>query len=1445
MVIAIPLSISWGNDASRIFEVGLDAFGTQSQRVIVAIPNSRQVSFEASYDGIRIPVQIIQTGYIRDQKIAVIEFGNLGERDRPIELKIQADGIEDDWSKDVGPLTNLVGRIAIGYNPRQKFQPLSATPGTITRCDNLSQCMSAGADILLISAHSLFASPYVDSLASLWATKMGLNVAITDVNRISSFSPVEIRDFIKSLYNSASAWNFGDGHLGFVVLLGDAYEDDNSTPMLPEYDGYGTDMEASDHYYACVSGDDDFEDLMIGRIPVGNLTELVNYYRKLSSYYPLPIEPWINSILLTAGCYYASNQDYVVYFDSLESYIPTTYTVSRYYRYDFPLTDTGDALAMQAFIDSVNVGRLLVLYAGDGDIFDWGGWTKRVMRSSRIPDLNNYGRLPIVLSISCSNGWFDNTTTAYIDGGYDCFAERLLNAPHIGAVACLASSRATTGGAISDFSPEFIKAVFVNGSTFLGEAVVAAKTRYLAKLGNVKFVRQFNLLGDPCLSLVPNDLLMAKPDIVIRPYTVRYSPEYPRHGSRVTLECEVWNASAEAVDQVEIGVFAADASPSSRIATAVLSDVWGWEKRKITFTLEGLELGDNEIRIVCDPSDLIDEIDETNNVVSLRIYIYPCEEGFPVKLAGVSTGIAIADLNNDDRLDILATSDGTFAQALTVEGNTLWLRNDLGYPNWFTGVEPAVFDLNGDGLTEAIVITRSAIMALDGSSGQTIWKRYTDYPVVSPVIADLNGDGIYEVILATYSFIYSYITAFSAGGSQLASFGPTQYREKVTSLIAADVDYDGKSEIIFTTDKGRMACLKLSGSQLTKVWETWLKPSIASTVAGDLERDGNLKVVACHGDTLTISTSSDGSRLGQIVCPAPPKMLSLGDIDGDKILEIVAISADGIVFVIDDGMVALIATLGASPTGEASIADLDSDGQAEIAIATSDGLLYILTAMDGNLIAPVPAKVSFTSVASVANVDEDGSIEIAVTSGDSLLLVLDLGMDGSRIEWSGRRCQNSRSGLFAQPLFGSIGFSCYLGGRIDVVGDVIIQEGVNVCLNRSAYLRMIHDLAYPQGNSPGRCEIITNGSLSAAGTYAWPVVIQPAQFPITKDAWTGIVVNETGSLWLSKCSLQGAITGVECRTDNVNISECTISECIVGIKTNTYSPHIDSNLITNCDYGITVNGGAPTITANKMISNRYAGASLSSGTTALVSRNIFKDTYQGHGLTCYSSSPLILPGNRFENNSMCGIYLSRSSPQIDSCWVAYNGETGIKALYYSNPIISRTSIVGNSIGVGAYLYARPVLGDTLNQIGGFNDIRLNTQYALFNATPYAIMAQANWWGTPDPTPDLFYGNVDYSGWLTTSPAGITSDWTKQQFVVFPNPFRSCLYLNRSDHEQDIQISIFDVKGRLIRSAMLNTSKDNMIWDGKDCYGKPVAPGVYLLRINLGKQSWTQKIICIR
>jgi hypothetical protein len=273
------------------------------------------------------------------------------------------------------------------------------------------------------------------------------------------------------------------------------------------------------------------------------------------------------------------------------------------------------------------------------------------------------------------------------------------------------------------------------------------------------------------------------------------------------------------------------------------------------------------------------------------------------------------------------------------------------------------------------------------------------------------------------------------------------------------------------------------------------------------------------------------------------------------------------------------------------------------------------------------------------------------------------------------------------------------------------------------------------------------------------------------------------------------------------------------------------------------------IVNNTITSCTSGGVILSSACNATLSSNVVSHTSQGNGLSVYSSAPTIGAGNRFELNSLCGIYLSSSSPAIDSCWVGYNGDCGLKAMYYSNPVVRRTSVVANRYGVAVYMNSNPVLGDSATGRGMLNDIRQNTAYAVYNRTTTKIKSQRNWWGGP-PLPSIFVGQVDYSGWLVTAPSGTETGHGEASLVqaIYPNPFsRSVRFsLMIADSDRPVTVSVYDVAGRLMRNLAVTAGagKATLEWDGRDMFGNPAASGTYFVSIASRGATQTRKVILL-
>ena len=82
------------------------------------------------------------------------------------------------------------------------------------------------------------------------------------------------------------------------------------------------------------------------------------------------------------------------------------------------------------------------------------------------------------------------------------------------------------------------------------------------------------------------------------------------------------------------------------------------------------------------------------------------------------------------------------------------------------------------------------------------------------------------------------------------------------------------------------------------------------------------------------------------------------------------------------------------------------------------------------------------------------------------------------------------------------------------------------------------------------------------------------------------------------------------------------------------------------------------------------------------------------------------------------------------------------------------------------------------------------------------------------------------------------------FGTYPNPFSSMVRIRYSlpyDGVEKVRFAIYDMRGRMVWqkeiSAVSKYGTSDLIWNGRANNGKPVAAGVFLLRMNaLGKNK---------
>ena len=178
----------------------------------------------------------------------------------------------------------------------------------------------------------------------------------------------------------------------------------------------------------CVSGDDDFQDIAIGRLSGQSADQITVQVNKILSYEKTP-ETGVSWLPVATGI--ASDQgpgddseyDYehenVIWNDKLDPFTYDSY--NQIYDPSASKSDVSNA---------VNSGTGIINYTGHGSSTSWG---TTGFSTGDVQNLTNGNMLPFIFSVACNNGEFN------ISGG-DCFAESWLKKENGGAVMFLGST---------------------------------------------------------------------------------------------------------------------------------------------------------------------------------------------------------------------------------------------------------------------------------------------------------------------------------------------------------------------------------------------------------------------------------------------------------------------------------------------------------------------------------------------------------------------------------------------------------------------------------------------------------------------------------------------------------------------------------------------------------------------------------------------------------------------------------------------------------------------------------------------------------------------------------------------------------------------------------------------------------------------------------------------
>ena len=300
-----------------------------------------------------------------------------------------------------------------------------------------------------------------------------------------------------------------------VVLIGDGHYDPKDyygfglTSYLPPYlapvDPW-TGETAADNRYVTLVGDDAFPDMMLGRLAVNSHAQASALVSKIVAYEASP-EPgsWNQHVLAVAdngdgGGNFSAESD-----ELLSGYLPEPYEPEKVY---YLVTHQTVAAARQAIQDGINSGQIIVNYVGHGSANSWA--SEGLLTTADVPLLQNAGRLPVMLPMTCYEGYYHYPFPADYD--YDALAEVITRAGGRGAVASWSPTGAGIVTGHSMLNTGFFEAALQDGLRSLGQATTAGKLKLWATGVYLDLLDTYLLFGDPAtrMNTLGADLAVTK-----------------------------------------------------------------------------------------------------------------------------------------------------------------------------------------------------------------------------------------------------------------------------------------------------------------------------------------------------------------------------------------------------------------------------------------------------------------------------------------------------------------------------------------------------------------------------------------------------------------------------------------------------------------------------------------------------------------------------------------------------------------------------------------------------------------------------------------------------------------------------------------------------------------------------------------------------------------------
>lgn len=218
--------------------------------------------------------------------------------------------------------------------------------------------------------------------------------------------------------------------------------------------------------------------------------------------------------------------------------------------------------------------------------------------------------------------------------------------------------------------------------------------------------------------------------------------------------------------------------------------------------------------------------------------------------------VTVADFSGDGHADIaLARYDATASngEVLVFAGNG---AGAFAAPlTTALPVRPnvaSVADANRDGKPDLLLVGSGMAVAIGQGNGTFLAARIQDDISTNRDLAvgDFDGDGDDDFVVIGYVYLkYDFLRVFLGAGDGTFTAAGDHYGMSYFDVTVADVDTDGRADLVGSSYAGNFAVLRGNGNGTFAAPQLWHSDHVWDIAAGDFNRDARVDVVMFGGDS--------------------------------------------------------------------------------------------------------------------------------------------------------------------------------------------------------------------------------------------------------------------------------------------------------------------------------------------------------------------------------------------------------------------------------------------------------------------------------------------------------------------------------------------------------------------------------------------------------------------